>query len=412
MAIPRGYRRIEGSECRAHPEARRVGLEEADKPLSATIRVKRGVGQTGRDRVVEFATARGLRPNSTGEADEIVISGTVAQINAAFGIQLGLYAWRGEAYRGYEGFPSLPAEMGELVAEVIGLIERGTGDDSPWIVPRRPSAEKPDGGSSQDGTETIQVIADWVVPKRGPRPCENMISDAGIAQQRWLAPAGARGQAAIACISGLAPKILIIRFILSASTHGAGRQRLLQRRRGAGLRGHGHSTCLPKTQTSGNAKRGLFIVADFIYDAENDRYTCPAGEHLTKGKVRSDRRHNIDHYRNLTACLTCALEKSEELQALRAIRNMRLAHSQDPNRPDPRRRSDVRKAVNEDEPRLIEATVLIVQQLHSLIGSPGPMDYRAQREAWRGRAEAFWKAVAARDVGDLPVGSRRHVGTS
>jgi hypothetical protein len=41
-----------------------------------------------------------------------------------------------------------------------------------------------------------------------------MISDTGIVQQRWLAPAGARGQAAIACISGLTPKILIIRFIL------------------------------------------------------------------------------------------------------------------------------------------------------------------------------------------------------
>ena len=35
------------------------------------------------------------------------------------------------------------------------------------------------------------------------RPCENMISDAGIGQQRWLAPAGARGQAAIACIFSL-----------------------------------------------------------------------------------------------------------------------------------------------------------------------------------------------------------------
>ena len=59
---------------------------------------------------------------------------------------------------------------------------------------------------------------------------------------------------------------------------------------------------------SGNGKRGLFTVADFIYDAENDRYTCPAEEHLTKGKARSDRRDNIDHYRNLTACLTCALK--------------------------------------------------------------------------------------------------------
>jgi BMFP domain-containing protein YqiC len=57
-----------------------------------------------------------------------------------------------------------------------------------------------------------------------------------------------------------------------------------------------------KTQTSGNAKRGLFTVQDFIYDAENDRYTCPAGEFLTKGKIRSDRRDDMDHYRNLTAC--------------------------------------------------------------------------------------------------------------
>jgi hypothetical protein len=46
--------------------------------------------------------------------------------------------------------------------------------------------------------------------------------------------------------------------------------------------GTGILPVIPKTQTSGNAKRGLFTVADFIYDAENDRYTCPAGEHLTK----------------------------------------------------------------------------------------------------------------------------------
>ena len=64
----------------------------------------------------------------------------------------------------------------------------------------------------------------------------------------------------------------------------------------------------PKTHTSGNANRGLFTGQDFVYDAEHDRYICPAGQHLTKGKVRSDRRDNIDHYRNLTACSACALK--------------------------------------------------------------------------------------------------------
>jgi predicted sulfurtransferase len=62
---------------------------------------------------------------------------------------------------------------------------------------------------------------------------------------------------------------------------------------------------VPKIQTSGNTNRGLFTGQDFVYDAEHDRYTCPAGQHLTKGKVRSDRRDIIDHYRNLTACPAC-----------------------------------------------------------------------------------------------------------
>jgi transposase len=74
------------------------------------------------------------------------------------------------------------------------------------------------------------------------------------------------------------------------------------------LEGTGVLPCIPKTQTSNNPNRGLFSGDDFIYDAKADHYTCPAGEHLTKGAVRSDRRDNMDQYRNLTACLTCALK--------------------------------------------------------------------------------------------------------
>jgi hypothetical protein len=91
------------------------------------------------------------------------------------------------------------------------------------------------------------------------------------------------------------------------------------------------------------------------------------------------------------------IEKSEALQALRAIRNMRLAHTHDPNRADPRLRSDVRSDVrktrNDDELLLLEATILVIQQLQDLISSPDPVDYRAEREAWRARAEFFWKSV-------------------
>jgi hypothetical protein len=72
--------------------------------------------------------------------------------------------------------------------------------------------------------------------------------------------------------------------------------------------GTGVAPVVPKTLTSGNAKRGLFTGQDFIYDAEKDHYTCPAGQHLTRGRVRSDRSGDIDQYRHLTACVTCPLK--------------------------------------------------------------------------------------------------------
>src|SRR6266478_4421801 len=72
--------------------------------------------------------------------------------------------------------------------------------------------------------------------------------------------------------------------------------------------GTGVAPIVPKTLTSSGAKRGFFTRQDFIYDAEHDHYTCPAGEHLTRGLVRSDRRGDIDQYRHLTACFTCPLK--------------------------------------------------------------------------------------------------------
>ena len=50
--------------------------------------------------------------------------------------------------------------------------------------------------------------------------------------------------------------------------------------------GAGILPVIPKTQTSGNPKRSLFTVADFIYDAENDRYTCQRAPYQGKGALR------------------------------------------------------------------------------------------------------------------------------
>ena len=66
---------------------------------------------------------------------------------------------------------------------------------------------------------------------------------------------------------------------------------------------------MPRADTSGHAKKGLFVRADFTYDPVDDHYVCPAGALLTKAKVRSDRHGDIDHYRNLDACHACAMRE-------------------------------------------------------------------------------------------------------
>jgi len=43
----------------------------------------------------------------------------------------------------------------------------------------------------------------------------------------------------------------------------------------------GITTTLPRPETSGNRKKGMYVKADFSYDADADVYRCPAGETLT-----------------------------------------------------------------------------------------------------------------------------------
>ncbi len=71
---------------------------------------------------------------------------------------------------------------------------------------------------------------------------------------------------------------------------------LPQRGSSSGVRRQWLLPCVPKTLTSGHAKLGLFTGQDFIYDAEKDHYTCPAGQHLTKGVARSDRRPRMTRW--------------------------------------------------------------------------------------------------------------------
>ena len=84
--------------------------------------------------------------------------------------------------------------------------------------------------------------------------------------------------------------------------------------------GTGVAPIVPKTLTSSGTKRGFFTRQDFIYDAEKGHYTCPAGQHLTRGRVRSDRSGDIDQYRHLTTCFTCPLRSRCTPTKLRRIK--------------------------------------------------------------------------------------------
>ena len=84
--------------------------------------------------------------------------------------------------------------------------------------------------------------------------------------------------------------------------------------------GTGVVPVVPKTETSSGTKRGFFTRADFIYDAEHDHYTCPAGAKLTKATRRADHAEDFDFYRHLSACFTCPLRPKCTPTKLRRIK--------------------------------------------------------------------------------------------
>lgn len=87
--------------------------------------------------------------------------------------------------------------------------------------------------------------------------------------------------------------------------------------------GTGLLPCVPRTDTSSAAQRGFFTRHDFVYDAKNDHYTCPAGHQLTKSRRRPSRKDDMDEYRHLTACFTCPLKSRCTPDKLKRFRRWR-----------------------------------------------------------------------------------------
>jgi kumamolisin len=156
--IPVGYRSIEGSERRPAPGARRVSAADPNEQLSFTIRLRRlasappmpdqnywtanppggrrfltrdelvaqsSAAQADIDKVADFARSHGMQVVGTSAARRTVrISGTVAQANSAFAVDLGRYESPEENYRGREGPINLPNDVADVVQGVFGLDNR------------------------------------------------------------------------------------------------------------------------------------------------------------------------------------------------------------------------------------------------------------------------------------------------
>ena len=90
--------------------------------------------------------------------------------------------------------------------------------------------------------------------------------------------------------------------------------------------GTGVLPCVPKTETSSGTKRGFFTRHDFVFDAQDDHYTCPAGARLTKANRRADHAEDFDFYRHLSACFTCPLRPQCTPTKLRRIKRWENEH--------------------------------------------------------------------------------------
>src|ERR1700733_14081497 len=159
--LPAGYVRLEGSERRPLPGARRIGAANPDETFTVTVRVRRrpgappvpdhahwmstppgrrkfithdefsrtyGAAPPDLEAVAGFAREQGMQVTATSIAGRTVtLSGTVRQMSRAFAIELGRYQSNSGHYRGRDGFVHVPRELSGIVRAVFGLDNRVVG---------------------------------------------------------------------------------------------------------------------------------------------------------------------------------------------------------------------------------------------------------------------------------------------
>jgi kumamolisin len=150
---------VPGSDRPSLPGSRLLGDAPADGPVTVTLWLRSkssdppapaaltrqafadryGANPADVQKVEAFARAHGLTVvESSAPRRSVVLRGTVAQMNAAFGVALKRYQSGTTSYRGHDGSISVPAELSGVVQAVLGL------DDRPQASPRARLAAAPE----------------------------------------------------------------------------------------------------------------------------------------------------------------------------------------------------------------------------------------------------------------------------
>jgi hypothetical protein len=171
---PNGYVAIPGSERRPSKTARLLGPSDANEVFDVTIMIRRrldgpsvpdheyflstppaqrqrmpeeefaakyGASQEDIDKVLAFARSHSLTIIETSGASRmVVVRGTVAQMSAAFSVELARYEHQvelgrqrrpqTETYRGRDGVVSVPSSLAGIVVGVFGLDNRRVGQSN------------------------------------------------------------------------------------------------------------------------------------------------------------------------------------------------------------------------------------------------------------------------------------------
>ena len=131
----------------------RLGRGERAPPLTREQFAQRhGASETDLQAVVTFAAAHGLAVVQRHAARRtVVVCGDVAQMNAAFGVELWLFEYPQGTYRASRAAVQLPAELQDIVVAVLGLDDRPQARPhlrvSTGPKPRRSRATLPPAGS-------------------------------------------------------------------------------------------------------------------------------------------------------------------------------------------------------------------------------------------------------------------------